>query len=58
MKFLIVAFHPRSMTPYAQQYEDIIVKYGYDYDILFWDRFSNGPLEKMVINLFFTVFAH
>lgn len=46
MKFLIVAFHPRSMTPYAQQYEDIIVKYGYDYDILFWDRFSNGPLEK------------
>ncbi|WP_302297340.1 hypothetical protein [Mitsuokella multacida] len=46
MKFLIVAFHPRSMTPYAQQYEDIIKKNGYDYDILFWDRFSNGSLEK------------
>lgn len=28
MKFLIVAFHPRSMTPYAQQYEDIIKKMG------------------------------
>lgn len=46
MKFLIIAFHPRSMTPYAQQYEDIIKKYGYNYDILFWDRFSDGPLEK------------
>lgn len=46
MKFLIVAFHPRSMTPYAQQYEDIIKKNGHDYDILFWDRFSNGCLEK------------
>ena len=46
MKFLIVAFHPRSMTPYAKQYEDAIMKAGQDYDILFWDRFSNAPLEK------------
>lgn len=46
MRFLIVAFHPRSMTPYAKQYEDAIIKAGYDYDILFWDRFSNAPLEK------------
>ena len=46
MKFLIIAFHPRSMTPYAKQYEDAILKAGYGYDILFWDRFSNAPLEK------------
>ncbi|MCI7200263.1 glycosyltransferase [Megasphaera elsdenii] len=46
MKFLIVAFHPRSMTPYAKQYENAIIKAGYRYDILFWDRFSNAPLEK------------
>ena len=46
MKFLIIAFHPRSMTPYAKQYEDAILKAGYNYDILFWDRFSNAPLEK------------
>lgn len=46
MKFLIIAFHPRSMTPYAKQYEDAISKAGYTYDILFWDRFSNATLEK------------
>lgn len=46
MRFLIVAFHPRSMTPYAKQYEDAIIKACHDYDILFWDRFSNAPLEK------------
>lgn len=46
MKFLIIAFHPRSMTPYAKQYEDAITKAGHQYDILFWDRFSNASLEK------------
>lgn len=46
MKFLIVAFHPRTMTPYAKQYEDEIVKAGHDYDVVFWDRFSNANLEK------------
>lgn len=46
MKFLIIAFHPRTMTPYAKQYENEILKAGYSYDILFWDRFSNGALEK------------
>ena len=33
MKFLIIAFHPRSMTPYAKQYEDAISKAGHEYDI-------------------------
>jgi len=46
MNFLIVAFHPRSMTPYAEQYENGIKKAGHEYDIIFWDRFSNAPLEK------------
>ncbi|WP_297039094.1 glycosyltransferase [uncultured Dialister sp.] len=47
MKFLIIAFHPRSMTPYAKQYEDAISKAGHEYDIFLWDRFSNGSLEKL-----------
>lgn len=46
MKFLIVAFHPRSMTPYARQYEEAIIAAGHEYDIVFWDRFSNAPMEK------------
>lgn len=45
-KFLIIAFHPRTMTPYARQYEEEILKQGFQYDIVFWDRFSKGPLKK------------
>ncbi len=46
MKFLIIAFYPRILTPYAEQYERIIHETGQEYDILFWDRFSDGGLEK------------
>ena len=46
MKFLIIAFHPQSMTPYAKHYEKVIIKARYEYDIVFFDRFSNAPLEK------------
>lgn len=46
-KALIVAFHPRTMTPYSRQYEDIAVEQGYIYDILFWDRFQNAALDKV-----------
>lgn len=46
-KALIVAFHPRTMTPYSRQYEDMAVEQGYIYDILFWDRFQNAALDKV-----------
>lgn len=46
MNVLIVAFHSRSMTPYAKKYEEILKEKNIDYDILFWDRFSDGPLDK------------
>ena len=46
MKVLIAAFHPRTMTPYSKLYEDTIKGNGNDYDIVFWDRFSNAPLER------------
>ena len=46
MKVLIVAFHSRSMTPYSKQYEDVINELNIKYDIVFWDRFTNGKLEK------------
>lgn len=47
MKGLIVAFHPRTMTPYSKQYEEAALACNNQYDIIFWDRFSNGPLEKI-----------
>ena len=34
------------MTPYARQYEEAIIAAGHEYDIVFWDRFSNAPMEK------------
>lgn len=46
MKILIIAFHPRYMTPYCKLYEDFLQSNNIDYDILFWDRFSNATLEK------------
>lgn len=46
MKALIVAFHPRTMTPYSQLYEDMAVAQGYTYDIVFWDRFQDADLER------------
>lgn len=45
-KALIVAFHPRTMTPYSQLYEETAVTQGYTYDIVFWDRFKNAELER------------
>lgn len=46
MRFLIIAFHSRNMTPYSKAYEQAIKDANCDYDILFWDRFTNAPLEK------------
>lgn len=47
MKVLIIAFHPRSMTPYSKLYEDVIKNVNVEYDIIFWDRFTNQKLEKI-----------
>ena len=47
MKVLIVAFHPRTMTPYSRLYEESVIESGNEYDIVFWDRFRNGALEKV-----------
>lgn len=47
MKILIVAFHPRTMTPYSKQYEEAALACNNQYDIIFWDRFTDGPLEKV-----------
>ena len=46
MKFLIIAFFPKTMVPYAGQYENEIKAQNNDFDILFWDRFVDAPLEK------------
>lgn len=46
MKFLIIAFYPQTMVPYSIQYENAIKSQNYNYDILFWDRFTTGPVEK------------
>ncbi len=45
MKVLIVAFHSRTMTPYSLPYETAIKKTGNIYDIIFFDRFTNGQVE-------------
>ena len=47
MKCLIIAFHPRSMTHYVNAYETAMKEAGVLYDVLFWDRFSNGDLDKI-----------
>ncbi len=53
MKFFIIAFYPQIMVPYSFQYEKMIQSEGGDYDILFWDRFNTGPLEKRSNMYFF-----
>lgn len=47
MRVLIIAFHPRTMTPYSKLYEDTLKENNVEYDIVFWDRFSNGELEHV-----------
>ncbi len=47
MKVLIVAFHPRTMAPYSRLYEEAVKDSGNEYDIVFWDRFRDGALEKI-----------
>ena len=47
MRVLIIAFHPRTMTPYSKLYEDTLKENNVEYDIIFWDRFSNGELEHV-----------
>lgn len=46
MKFLIVSFFPKTMVPYAEQYENKIKAANNSYDILFWDRFTSASLEN------------
>lgn len=47
MKCLIIAFHPRSMSHYVNAYEASMKAAGIPYDVVFWDRFSNGDLDKI-----------
>lgn len=46
MKVCIVAFAERNIIPYIENYENILKEYGIEYDCIFWDRYSDLPIEK------------
>ncbi len=48
MKILLITSYKRNMLPYLTKYEKFLKDANIDYDILFWDRDRNYPLEKAV----------
>lgn len=45
MKVCIVGFNVRNIIPYIENYENILKEYGIEYDCIFWDRYSDLPIE-------------
>lgn len=47
MKVLLIAFHPENMSPFAQNYIKAMDEVQIDYEVIYWDRFSDREVTKI-----------